>query len=144
MLVSYGDDSTAGLEKEIVIKLGCKIMLRRNIDITLGLVNGAIGTVRSVKYSVDQAGAVDSILIDFGDDKLHQLTRIKSKFQILEKAYVIRQQFPIMIAYSITTHKSQGLTLHNVVVDIGNSVFCCGQTYVALSRVTSLAGLNSA
>ena len=47
MLVSYGDDSTntAGLEKEIVIKLGCKI---RNIDITLGLVNGAIGTVRSV------------------------------------------------------------------------------------------------
>ena len=45
MLVSYGDDSTAGLEKEIVIKLGCKIMLRRNIDITLGLVNGAIGTV---------------------------------------------------------------------------------------------------
>ena len=47
-----------------------------------------------------------------------------------------------MIAYSITIHKSQGLTLRNVVVDIGNSVFCCGQTYVALSRVTSLAGLN--
>ena len=88
MLVSYGDDSTntAGLEKEIVIKLGCKIMLRRNIDITLGLVNGAIGTVRSVKYSVDQAGVVESISVDFGDDKLHQLTKVKSKFQILEKA----------------------------------------------------------
>ena len=144
MLVSYGDDSTntAGLEKEIVIKLGCKIMLRRNIDITLGLVNGAIGTVRSVKYSVDQAGVVESISVDFGDDKLHQLTKVKSKFQILEKAYVIRQQFPITIAYSITIHKSQGLTLRNVVVDIDNSVFCCGQTYVALSRVTSLAGLN--
>ena len=44
MLVNYGDDSTntAGLEKETVIKLGCKIMLRRNIDITLGLVNGAM------------------------------------------------------------------------------------------------------
>ena len=116
-------------------------MLRRNIDITLGLVNGAIGTVRSIKYSVDQAGVVESILVDFGDvtsdDKLHQLTRVKSKFQIPEKAYVIRQQFPITIAYSITIHKSQGLTLRNVVIDIGNSVFCCGQTYVALSRVTS-------
>ena len=117
-------------------------MLHRNIDITLGLVNGAIGTVRSVKYSVDQAGVVESILVDFGDDKLYQLTRVKSKFQILEKPYVIRQQFPITIAYSITLHKSQGLTLRNVVVDISNSVFCCGQTYVALSRVTSLAGLN--
>ena len=111
-------------------------MLHRNIDITLGLVNGAIGTVRSVKYSIDQAGVVESISVD---DKLHQLT---SKFQVLEKAYVIRQQFPITIAYSITIHKSQGLTLRNVVVDVGNSVFCCGQTYVALSRVTSLAGLN--
>ena len=101
-------------------------MLHRNIDITLGLVNGAIGTVRSVKYSVDQAGVVESILVDFGDDKLHQLTKVKSKFQILEKAYVIRQPFPITIAYSITIHKSQGLTIRNVVVDIDNSVFCCG------------------
>ena len=63
-------------------------MLRRNIDITLGLVNGAIGTVRSVKYSIDKAGVVESISVDFSDDKLHQLTRVKSKFQVLEKAYV--------------------------------------------------------
>ena len=144
MLMKYGDDSTntAGLEKELVIKLGCKVMLRRNIDITLGLVNGAIGTVKSVKYSIDQANMVESIMIQFGDDKLHQLIRVKSKFQLLDKAYVIRQQFPITVAYSITIHKSQGLTLRNVVVDIGNSVFTCGQSYVALSRVTSLAGLN--
>ena len=143
MLVKYGDDrtNTTGLEKELTIKIGCKVMLRRNIDITLGLVNGAIGTVRSVKFSIDQPNVVESIMIQFSDDKI-QLVKVKSKFQILEKAYVIRQQFPITIAYSITIHKSQGLTLHNVVVDIGNSVFTCGQSYVALSRVTSLAGLN--
>ena len=79
--------------------------------------------------------------IHFADDKVHQLSRVKSKFQVLEKAYVIRQQFPITIDYSITIHKSQGLTLHNVVTDIGNSIFTCGQSYVVLSRVTNLAGL---
>ena len=144
MLEKYGDNSsnTAGLEQKICIKVGCKVMLRRNIDITLGLVNGAIGTVTSVKFSIDQPNVAESITIQFDDARVHQLTRVKSKFQILEKAYVIREQFPITIAYSITIHKSQGLTLHNVAVDIGNSVFTCGQTYVALSRVTSLAGLN--
>ena len=142
MLLKYSDDctNTVGLEKEIIIKIGSKVMLRRNINVTLGLVNGAIGNVMSAKYSINQANAVESIMIQFGDDKLHQLTRVKSKFQILDKAYVIRQQFPIAIAYSITIHKSQGLMLSNVADNIGNSVFTCGQSYVALSRVTSLAG----
>jgi len=39
-------------------------------------------------------------------------------------------------------HKSQGLTLHNVVTDIGNTIFTCGQSYVAMSRATSLSGLH--
>ena len=97
MLVKYSDNSTntAGLEKELVIKLGCKVMLHRNIDITLGLVNGAIGTVRSVKFSIDQANVVESITIEFANDKVHNLTRVKSKFKILDKAYVIRLQFPL-------------------------------------------------
>ena len=81
-------------------------------------------------------------MIEFSDDRVYQLDRVKSKFQILEKAFVMRHQFPISVAYSITIHKSQGLTLKNVVVDIGSSVFSCGQSYVALSRVTNLAGLH--
>ena len=143
-LAKCSDDSTltAGLEKELIIKLGCKIMLRRNIDVTLGLVNGAIGTVCSVKYSLDQANVVDQIVIQFGDGNRHQLSKVKSKFKILEKAYVIRHQFPIASAYAITIHKSQGLTLRNVFIDIGNTVFTCGQSSVALSRVTSLSGLH--
>lgn len=46
-LAKYSENSTqtAGLENVITVKIGCKVMLRRNIDITLGLVNGAIGMI---------------------------------------------------------------------------------------------------
>ena len=143
-LSSCNDDSTvtAGLEKEIHIKIGCKFMLRRNIDVTLGLVNGAIGAVSSVKYSIDQAAVVDIIVIKFKDGQKHKLEKVRSKFQILDNAFVYRHQFPITSAYAITVHKSQGLTLQNVVADIGNTVFTCGQAYVAMSRVTKLSGLH--
>ena len=143
-LEKCGDDSTvtAGLENIIVIKIGCKIMLRRNIDVTLGLVNGSIGTVCSVKYSIDQCSVVDAINIKFDDGKEQVLEKVSSKFQVLDKAFVVRHQFPISSAYAITVHKSQGLTLKNVLVDIGNNIFACGQAYIAMSRVTSLSGLH--
>jgi len=57
-------------------------MFRRNIDVTLGLVNGAIGTISSVKYSIDQVGVVDSILIKFSGGQEHQLEKVNCKFQI--------------------------------------------------------------
>ena len=143
-LQKCSDDSTvtAGLEDVVVIKIGCKIMLRRNIDVTLGLVNGSIGTVSSVKYSIDQCNVVDAITIKFDDGTEHVLEKVSSKFQVLDKAFVIRRQFPISSAYAITVHKSQGLTLKNVLADIGNNIFACGQAYVAMSRVTSLSGLH--
>ena len=49
-----------------------------------------------------------------------------------------------MLAFAITIHKSQGLSLESVIVDPGESTFGCGMVYVALSRVTSLSGLHLA
>ena len=143
-LAKYSEDSTqtAGLENVITVKIGCKVMLRRNIDITLGLVNGAIGTIQSIQHCIDQPSKVDTITIMFCNKQQHCLKRVTTKFEVLDKAYVIRSQFPITAAYAITIHKSQGLTLNHVLTDIGNTVFTCGQAYVALSRVKSIEGLH--
>ena len=50
-------------------------------------------------------------------------------------------QIPLIYAWAVTIHKSQGTTLENAIMDIGSNIFADGQTYVALSRVKSIEGL---
>ena len=69
-------------------------------------------------------------------------TRWAPSFQILSNAYVHLKQFPICLAYAITIHKSQDLSLDSALLDIGASVFIRGQAYVALSRVKTLDGVH--
>jgi ATP-dependent exoDNAse (exonuclease V) alpha subunit len=64
------------------------------------------------------------------------------KFKIITRAHVHQYKFPICLAYAITLHKSQGLSLPNALLDVGNSTFSCRQAYVALSRVKSLQGVH--
>ncbi|GBP62752.1 ATP-dependent DNA helicase PIF1 [Eumeta japonica] len=137
-----GDSSlTAGLENVITIKLGARVILHRNIDVSKGLVNGSIGVIEKINWDVDRNSSARKIVIKF-NNLTYELERVKTKFQILNDVYVHREQFPICLAYVITIHKSQGLSLDSALLDIGTSIFSRGQAYVALSRVKTLDGVH--
>ncbi|XP_070528970.1 uncharacterized protein [Cardiocondyla obscurior] len=127
-VLSNNDDDnskTAGLSKEIVIKIGAKVMIRRNIDATLGLVNGTIATVVSVVRDIS-TDCVEKIKLLLPSGLEYLIERVNVKFEVVDKAFVVRKQFPLCLSYGITIHKSQGLSLQTAVIDIGNSIFNCG------------------
>ena len=108
-------------------------MLRRNIDVSTGLVNDAIGTVLFIKPSIQ---------IKFDDiPKACDIEMVTNKFVLLKHYLVYRKQFPLIL-FAITIHKSQSLSLHTAIIDLSKNVFSPGMAYVALFRVHTLSGIH--
>jgi ATP-dependent DNA helicase PIF1 len=121
------------IKKAIILKVGAQVMLKANLDIDEGLVNGSRGVVTDMG-------------IDFVDVKFRNqdtTTRIMDNTWSVEDddMEATRTQIPLILAWASTIHKSQGCTIDFAVCDIGSSVFADGQAYVALSRVRNRAGL---
>ena len=78
-------NQTAGLEVVLQVAVGARVMLRRNIDVSSGLVNGAVGTVIAIK--------AHHITVQFdGRPQPHDVERVKSRFMLMKKVYVYRKQ----------------------------------------------------
>ena len=127
-------NQTAGLEGKLTLCIGARVMLRKNIDVSIGLVNGGIGTVLSMKPSIQ---------IKFDNiPKECDIEMVSNKFVSLKHYSVYRKQFPLILAFAITIHKSQGLSLDTAIIDLSNNVFSPGMAYVALSGVRTLSGIH--
>lgn len=130
-------DSVALLKKycmapeELSLKIGAAVMCVKN-NPKAGYINGTLGTVTEFSY--------ESVIIQTAEGKT--ITIQPDSWAIEQDSKVLAQisQLPLRLAWAITVHKSQGMTLDEVEVDLSKS-FVPGMGYVALSRVRTLDGL---
>ena len=122
-------------------KVGAKVMLLRN-DADRRWVNGTIGRVTRLEESsvyVDVAGREHEIEPAQWEQRRYAYDQTAQK--IVETVAGTFKQLPLRLAWALTIHKSQGLTLDKVYIDLGRGTFAHGQSYVALSRCRTLDGL---
>ena len=150
------------LRKVLHVKVLTRVMLTTNIDVSDRLTNGAVGTVKYV-VNEDVTKRVKAILVEFDNTNVRQEANSKSLYKhINSKAPPIcktqaifpvngktsfqasQTQFPLVLAWAITKHKCQGLTLPEIVLDMTplKGHYSVGQAYVMFSRVTQLDKLH--
>nr|WP_243228348.1 AAA family ATPase [Microbacterium sp. CIAB417] len=133
-------------DAELKLKVGAQVMFLRNDTAMAGepprWVNGTIGTVTrimggSVRVEIDgEEVDVEPAVWERYRYAYNPLTKTLSRDVVAEFT-----QFPLRLAWAVTIHKSQGKTYDRALIDLGSGAFAPGQTYVALSRLTSLDGL---
>ncbi|MCP4491608.1 MAG: AAA family ATPase [Gammaproteobacteria bacterium] len=129
---------TAGLESELTLGVGARIMLKKNLDVESGLVNGVCGEISNIHY--DKYGKVISLSVKWDNiDRVLPLKRETAQYEISDNIFATRSQFPISLAYGISIHKSQGLSLDSALLYLGERIFESAMCYVALSRVRQLS-----
>jgi hypothetical protein len=127
--------------QQLVLKVGAQVMFVRN-DSEKRWVNGSIGIVKwldSDTITVKTETGVWEVEREKWKTIGYEFDERQDK--IVEKALGSYTQFPLMLAWAITIHKSQGKTFERVIIDLGTGAFAPGQLYVALSRCKSLAGI---
>jgi ATP-dependent DNA helicase PIF1 len=139
-------DAAYPADRELQLKVGAQVMFLRNDIASFGepprWVNGTIGTVTRI--------AGGTVRVEVGDEEFDVEPAVWERFRYAYDAgsrsltrEIVAEftQFPLRLAWAVTIHKSQGQTYDRAVIDLGSGAFAPGQTYVALSRLTSLDGL---
>ena len=124
---------------ELTLKKGARVMLIKNMDVSRGLVNGALGTIKSFTQDPSTGQDIPLVLFD-GEQSIQEIIPSVSWELEIDNCKGLAHQIPLMLAYSITVHKSQSLSLDSAVLDLADC-FTDHQVYVALSRLRSLDGL---
>ena len=123
------------------LKVGAQVMLIKNdTKSPKRWVNGSIGTVTELSTNsihLKIKNKVHKII----QDTWEKFDYLIKNGQVTHEVVATFTQYPIKLAWAVTIHKSQGQTFEKVIIDLDRGSFAHGQTYVALSRVTSLEGL---
>ena len=130
--LDYTEYMNTIIPRQLLFKVGAQVMLTYNLSPDIGLVNGSRGVVKAL----DQ----DGVLVSFKNGITTRIVYNPNEFED-GRVKMVRHQIPLILAYAISIHKSQGSSLDCAIMDLGTSIFAPGMAYVALSRVRTLDGL---
>jgi ATP-dependent exoDNAse (exonuclease V) alpha subunit len=130
---------------DLEVKVGAQVMMLNN-DAHGRWVNGSIGKIINIIQDNNSGHVIIAELADGGTVEITPHTWEIFRFfadggQLQSEVVGKFKQYPLMLAWAVTIHKSQGKTFDKVIIDIGRGTFTPGQTYVALSRCTRLDGI---
>jgi len=137
---TYTAISSSDKEKEvgkftIELTLNAQIIIIRNINVEESLVNGTRGIVKHLGN--------DFVVINDINGNIHTIKYFTDTFNnsiSSKSSYIIHM--PIRICYALSIHKSQGMTIDALELDLGPNIFTCGQSYTALSRARKLSSIK--
>ncbi|OWF54393.1 ATP-dependent DNA helicase PIF1-like [Mizuhopecten yessoensis] len=129
-------DSLCPVPHKLELRVGTQVMLAKNLEVHRGLVNGARGLVTGF-----EKGGEGLPIVKFLSGLEEVIKPARWTFKAAGAVYLTRRQIPLKLAWAISIHKSQGMTLDCVEITV-SKVFESGQAYVALSRAKSLEGLR--
>ena len=152
------EEDMGHLPNELHLCLGARVLITRNLCVYHGLCNGTIGIVHDI--IVNSKGFVEAVVlkvrratppqdgykgpsfcdgakgVDPSTEVLVAINRRSSEiYDAASKKDEQREQFPLMLAWALTIHKAQGLTLERVVIDAGDDERSVGLLFVAMTRV---------
>ncbi|MBI2968876.1 MAG: AAA family ATPase [Bacteroidetes bacterium] len=147
------DEKSLPAKKSLELKAGAQVMMLNN-DSRSRWVNGSVGKIEKIikgGYMDENDDPQDVVMVKISSGEpvavtpytweLYRFSYDEKKSSIKSETVGTFTQYPMMLAWAVTIHKSQGKTFDRVIIDIGKGAFAHGQVYVALSRCTTLEGI---